>query len=112
MAAIDANNMLGFYSGANAEATITTQELMVSGLRTVEDVEDKIGVPLIAAIPHVRKNNRPADLLIDKPTSQFAEALRNAADDLALDQHRVDRLADVLRGADPHHARQAEVDVD
>jgi hypothetical protein len=26
MAAIDANNMLGFYSGANAEATITTQE--------------------------------------------------------------------------------------
>lgn len=59
-------------------ATITTQELMVSGLRTVEDVEDKLGVPLIAAIPHVRKNNRPADLLIDKPTSQFAEALRNA----------------------------------
>ncbi|MEP9401775.1 GumC family protein [Sphingomonas silueang] len=59
-------------------ATITTQELLVSGLRTVEEVEEKLGVPLLAAIPNVRKNTRPADLLIEKPTSQFAEALRNA----------------------------------
>ena len=41
-----------------------------------------------------------------------AEALRDAALDLALDRERVDRLADVLRGADPDDARQAEVDVD
>lgn len=59
-------------------ATITAQEMMVSGMRTVEDVEDELGVPLIAAVPNVRKNSRPADLLIEKPTSQFAEALRNA----------------------------------
>lgn len=59
-------------------ATITAQEMMVSGMRTVEDVESEIGVPLIAAVPNVRKMSRPADLLIDKPTSQFAEALRNA----------------------------------
>jgi len=59
-------------------AVITTQELMVSGLRTVDEAESLLGVPLIAAIPDVKGNSRPADLLIEKPTSQFAEALRNA----------------------------------
>ncbi|MDV3482267.1 GumC family protein [Sphingobium yanoikuyae] len=59
-------------------AVITAQEMMVSGMRTVEDVEGELGVPLIAAVPNVRKTARPADVLIEKPTSQFAEALRNA----------------------------------
>jgi capsular exopolysaccharide synthesis family protein len=59
-------------------ATITVQELMVSGMRSVEDVEGELGVPLLGAIPAMRKVARPADLLIEKPTSQFAEALRNA----------------------------------
>ncbi len=67
--------VIGFGAGI---ATITAQEMMVSGMRTVEDVEGDLGVPLIAAIPNVRKVSRPADLLIEKPTSQFAEALRNA----------------------------------
>ncbi len=59
-------------------AVITVQELMVSGMRSVEDVEGELGVPLLGAIPAMRKVARPADLLIEKPTSQFAEALRNA----------------------------------
>lgn len=59
-------------------ATITVQELMVSGMRSVEDVENELGVPLLGAVPAMRKVTRPADLLIEKPTSQFAEALRNA----------------------------------
>ena len=40
------------------------------------------------------------------------DALRGAALDLALDRERVDRLADVLRGADPDDAGEAELDVD
>jgi succinoglycan biosynthesis transport protein ExoP len=63
---------------AAGTATITAQELMVSGVRSVEDVESALDVPMLAAIPEVRKNKRPADLLISKPTSQFSEALRNA----------------------------------
>jgi len=59
-------------------ATITVQELMVSGMRSVEDVEGELGVPLLGAVPAMKKVARPADLLIEKPTSQFAEALRNA----------------------------------
>lgn len=59
-------------------ALVTVQELMVSGMRSVDDVERELGVPLLGAVPAMRKVDRPADLLIDKPTSQFAEALRNA----------------------------------
>ena len=39
------------------------------------------------------------------------EALRDAALDLAVDGLRVERLADVLRRADPDDAREAELDV-
>jgi capsular exopolysaccharide synthesis family protein len=59
-------------------AVIATQETMSAGLKSVEEIEKELGVPLLAAIPNVPKLARPADLLIDKPTSQFAEALRNA----------------------------------
>ena len=58
-------------------AVITTQEMLVTGIRSIDELEEELGVPLIAAIPNVRKG-RSADLLIDKPTSQFSEALRNA----------------------------------
>jgi capsular exopolysaccharide synthesis family protein len=58
-------------------AVITAQELMVAGMRTVEDIEGKLGIALIGAIPALKKMARPADVLLEKPTSQFAEALRN-----------------------------------
>ncbi len=58
-------------------AVIVTQELMITGLRSIDEVEAELGVPLIAAIPSV-KQERPADIVVDKPTSQYAEALRNA----------------------------------
>lgn len=57
---------------------ITAQELMVTGMMTVAQVEDDLGLPLITAVPLLRGNDMPADMLMDKPTSQFAEALRNA----------------------------------
>ena len=59
-------------------ATVTAQELMVTGMRDIDEIESELGVPLLGAIPAMRKNARPADLLIDKPTSQYSEALRNA----------------------------------
>jgi polysaccharide biosynthesis transport protein len=59
-------------------AVITMQELTVSGFRSVDEVEATLGVPLIAAVPDVKGTTRPADQLIEKPTSQFAESLRIA----------------------------------
>ena len=53
---------------------------------------------------------RPSRVL-DLLHQREAEPLRGAALDLALDRERVDRLADVLGGADPDDAREAELDV-
>ena len=54
---------------------------------------------------------RPSRVWISSITRE-PEALRDPALDLALDRLRVDRPADLLRGADPDDARQAELDVD
>jgi succinoglycan biosynthesis transport protein ExoP len=59
-------------------ATIAVQEMLVSGLRTTEDVESQLGVPVLAAIPKVAKSTNPANLLLERPTSLFAESLRIA----------------------------------
>jgi capsular exopolysaccharide synthesis family protein len=72
--------LLSFIAGLGLGiAVITTQELMISGMRSEEEIEGAAGVPLIASIPDVQKITKvPADLLIEKPTSPFAESLRNA----------------------------------
>ncbi len=59
-------------------ATIAVQEMLVSGLRTVDEVESQFGVRVLAAIPTVPRMANPADLLLEKPTSLFAESLRIA----------------------------------
>ncbi|WP_068094982.1 GumC family protein [Novosphingobium rosa] len=70
---------LSFLAGVGvALIVITVQELMVTGMLSAKQVEEELGLPLIAAVPLLRGNDLPADMLIEKPTSQFAEALRNA----------------------------------
>lgn len=59
-------------------ATITTQEVMTAGMRGAGEIKAELGIPLLGAVPLVKKVSRPADLLIYNPTSPFAEALRNA----------------------------------
>lgn len=64
---------------AGGAGTIAVQEMMVAGLRSSEDVE-QFGLPLLASVPKVDKKEaqRPADLLIEKPTSIYSEAFRIA----------------------------------
>lgn len=58
-------------------ATVTVQEMLVQGLRSVSEVEELLGVKVLAAIPR-EKHAAPADILLEKPTSLFAEAFRIA----------------------------------
>lgn len=67
--------ILAIVAGAG---TVTVQELLVTGFRTVEEVESKLGLPVLAALPALPKNNKPADMLLEKPTSFYSEALRIA----------------------------------
>lgn len=64
-----------FAAGAG---TIAVQEMLVTGMQTVEELENQLGIPVLAAIPKVPKSVNPADLLLEKPTSLFAESLRIA----------------------------------
>ncbi|MET1755179.1 Wzz/FepE/Etk N-terminal domain-containing protein [Novosphingobium sp. RD2P27] len=63
---------------AAGAGTIAVQEMLVTGLRSVEDVETQLGIPVLAAIPKVGRSKNPADLLLEKPTSMYAESLRIA----------------------------------
>lgn len=61
-------------------AVIAAMELLKRGIRTARDVEVKLGVPLIGSIPalpkSITKAQLPADYLIDKPISIYAESFR------------------------------------
>jgi succinoglycan biosynthesis transport protein ExoP len=57
-------------------ATIAAQEMMSGGIRSVEDLEAQLGLPVLAVIPRVRKDESPTELMLDRPTSMFAEAFR------------------------------------
>jgi capsular exopolysaccharide synthesis family protein len=50
-------------------------EKMDSGFRTSQQIERALGVPVLSVFPEVR-NGRPADSIVDKPMSAFAEAVR------------------------------------
>lgn len=67
--------LIGMVAGAG---TVGLQEMLVTGMRTIADVEATLGIPVLAAIPVVPKMKNPADLLLERPTSLFAESLRIA----------------------------------
>jgi capsular exopolysaccharide synthesis family protein len=58
--------------------TIGAQEMLSGGFRSVEDLEARLGLPVLAVVPSVTKVKEPADLLLDRPTSMFAESFRVA----------------------------------
>lgn len=62
-------------AGAGA---ISVQELMVAGLSSVDDVERRLNTKVLTAVPIVPKKIRPADMLIERPTSLFSESMRIA----------------------------------
>jgi succinoglycan biosynthesis transport protein ExoP len=62
---------------AVAIGVVIVQEMLVRGMRTLADAEEATGLPVLAAVPKVR-GGRPGEIIIDKPTSLFAEAFRIA----------------------------------
>ncbi len=78
------NLMLGLVLAVGAGlAGVALAEMLDAGMATGEDVETKLGLPHIGSIPLVSSiadpNDRrtpPADYLLQKPLSAFAEAIR------------------------------------
>ena len=71
--------IFGLFVGlAAGTCTIAVQEMMVAGLRNGADVEEQLGLRLLASVPKVNKGDSPITLIAEKPTSIFSEAFRIA----------------------------------
>ncbi len=78
------NLALGLILGLGAGVSVLVlAEMLDSGLGTAEEVERKLGLPSLASVPllasiaeGVDKSSAPADFLVAKPLSAFAEAIR------------------------------------
>lgn len=66
--------IVGMMAGAG---TIAVQEMLSGSIRKTEDIEEKLGLRMLAAVPFV-EDERPAALLVDRPTSYYAESFRIA----------------------------------
>ena len=66
--------------------TITLQELMSRVVRTEQDVEERLGIPLLTSVPQLKSETLaghgegylPTDYLVDKPMTVYGEAFRTA----------------------------------
>jgi capsular exopolysaccharide synthesis family protein len=67
--------VVGLAAGAG---TIGAQELFTGGFRSVEALEAATGLTVLAVVPKVGKGPSPGDLMLERPTSMFAEAFRIA----------------------------------
>lgn len=63
---------------AAGAGTIAVMEMTSGGFRSVEEVQDQLGIPVLAVVPKVPKGQNPADLMLERPTSMFAESYRIA----------------------------------
>ncbi|WP_066781412.1 GumC family protein [Sphingomonas sp. CCH5-D11] len=63
---------------AAGAGTIAVMEMTSGGFRSVEEVQDQLGIPVLAVVPKVSKGQNPADLMLERPTSMFAESYRIA----------------------------------
>jgi succinoglycan biosynthesis transport protein ExoP len=78
---------------------VAAREMTSSGLRTLADMEGRTGFPLLASVPQLTKAQQkadgmlsPADMIVLKPGSLYAEAFRNVRTSL-ITTHQ---------GRDPH----------
>jgi succinoglycan biosynthesis transport protein ExoP len=63
-------------------------------VRTVEEVEEEIRLPLLASVPHPPRSSRGGIAMFDDPSSPYAEALRRLATNIVFSNP--DRLARTL----------------
>ncbi len=63
---------------AAGAGTIAVMEMMSGGFRSVEEIQEQLGIPVLAVVPKVPKSQSPTDLMLERPTSMFAESFRIA----------------------------------
>ena len=97
------NLMLGLLFGVLAGVgAIMLAEMLDSGIATSEDIERVLGVPSLGSVPLLSSTQAgakggaqsPADMIVEKPLSAFAEAFRNLRTSIVYS--RVDKAVRVI----------------
>ena len=63
---------------AAGAGTIAIQEMTAGGFRSVEEIQEQLGIPVLAVVPKVAKTENPADMMLERPTAMFSESFRIA----------------------------------
>lgn len=92
------------FSLVAAGAAILLREFFDRGVRSTIEAENAVGLPVIATIPQIAKAN-PAAYVVERPLSDFAEAIRNLRTSLFLSRAGAPPKIVALMSAVPHEGK-------
>ena len=87
-----------------AALTVMLREFLDRGVRSCEEAEKTVGLPVIATIPQIAAAD-PAAYVIKRPMSEFAEAIRNLRTSLFLSRHSAVPKIVAIMSALPHEGK-------
>ncbi|MGN6516238.1 MAG: GumC family protein [Rhizomicrobium sp.] len=87
-----------------AAAAILLREFLDRGVRSPEEAENAVGMPVIAVVPRISKVD-PVSYVVKRPMSDFAEAIRNLRTSLFLSRTGSPPKVVALMSALPHEGK-------
>jgi capsular exopolysaccharide synthesis family protein len=93
-----------FFAALASAAAILLKEFMDRGVRSPEEAEAAVGMPVIAVVPRILKAD-PVAYVVKRPMSDFAEAIRNMRTSLFLSRAGSPPKVVALMSALPHEGK-------
>jgi uncharacterized protein involved in exopolysaccharide biosynthesis/Mrp family chromosome partitioning ATPase len=87
-----------------AGAAILLREFFDRGVRTAEEAENAVGLPVIAIVPQIAQAD-PAAYVVKRPMSDFAESIRNLRTSLFLSRNSAPPKVVAMMSALPHEGK-------
>lgn len=92
------------FAALASAAAILLKEFMDRGVRSPEEAEAAVGMPVIAVVPRIAKAD-PVSYVVKRPMSDFAEAIRNLRTSLFLSRSGSPPKVVALMSALPHEGK-------
>lgn len=87
-----------------AGTAILLREFFDRGVRTAEEAENAVGLPVIAIVPQIAQAD-PAAYVVKRPMSDFAESIRNLRTSLFLSRNSAAPKVVAMMSALPHEGK-------
>jgi len=92
------------FSMIAAAAAIMLREFLERGVRSPDEAEKTVGLPVIATIPQIAQAD-PAAYVVKRPMSEFAEAIRNLRTSLFLSRNSTPPKVVAMMSALPYEGK-------